>query len=91
MDRDVDETLIKRGNVYGDYSDTIEARAMIMAVLKKHYHKTNGKEMDTKTFVMLGDLVMKLVRASGSPDHADTYHDIAGYAKLIEREQCEEK
>lgn len=90
MKKDLKETLVKRGSVYGNYMDTIEARSEIMTILNKHHEKSNDNTMSVKEFIMIGDLVMKIVRASASPKYADTFHDIAGYAKLIEEEFCSE-
>ena len=80
----VEQTLEQRGEVYGSYRDGIELRAKIMTDLNQHHKDVTGVEMNMTTQVAFGDLVMKLVRAAGKPSHTDSFHDLAGYATLIE-------
>lgn len=81
----VDDTLKARGSVYGSYGDVLQARAAIMNILQKRYMDVNDDEfIPEEIFIGLGDIVLKLVRAAGSPHHADSFHDLQGYAKLME-------
>ncbi len=85
-------TMKERGNRYGNYLDTIKARTDIIEILKIHHFNSNGEnEIPNESLVMLGDIVMKLVRASASPKYIDNYHDIACYATLIEKEFANEE
>lgn len=80
----VEATLEKRGSIYGSYSKVIAARGNIMEVLKEHHLTITGYEMSSEMQVAMGDLVLKLVRGAGAPSHDDSWHDLGGYAKLIE-------
>lgn len=80
----VDDTLKERGNVYGNYGDVLKARTEIMGILQRRYIEVNDEFIPEEIFVGIGDIVLKLVRAAGSPHHADSFHDLQGYAKLME-------
>jgi hypothetical protein len=79
----VDATLGEREKNYGDFSDNARSAQMLKGVLhlsaKWHAAPDYVKEAT--------DLIMsKLARAfSGDPLHIDTWHDIQGYAKLVEQ------
>ncbi len=81
----IDQTLKKRGSIYGDYGEVVAIRTGIMELLMKHYEEVNGEPMPEAWKTMFGDIVLKLVRASGKPTYPDSWHDLAGYATLIER------
>lgn len=80
----VNETLKQRGAVYGDYKGGSEFRANVMQLIKNRYAEVNGKLLDALHMVYLYDIVNKLSRLASTPDHIDTWHDIAGYATLVE-------
>jgi hypothetical protein len=80
----VEATLGQRGSIYGSYDNVIATRASIMDLLKAHHKKTYGDDMSDKMGVALGDIVLKLVRGVGAPEYADSWHDLAGYATLME-------
>lgn len=80
----VTDTLKQRGSIYGKYEDVVKSRAKIMDVLEAHYEKVNGVPMDKADSIAFGDLVLKLIRAAGAPDYPDSFHDLAGYATLME-------
>ena len=80
----VDETLKQRGGVYGSYEKVIATRATILEALKAHHKQATGDDMGTTIEVAFGDLVLKLVRGAGAPYYPDSFHDLAGYAKLME-------
>jgi len=91
-ENDHEHTMKERGNRYGNYLDTIKARTAILEILKIHHLNSNdNSEISSNVLVMLGDIVMKLVRASASPKYIDNYHDIACYATLIEKEFANEE
>jgi hypothetical protein len=83
------ETLNERGSRYGSYSDVIEARSRIMEILTQHNERSGLELLNNKFYIAMNDIVLKLVRASASPNYKDSWHDIQGYAHLIETELCE--
>nr|DAM42311.1 MAG TPA: hypothetical protein [Caudoviricetes sp.] len=81
----VNETLKERGKVYGDYKGGSEFRANVMKLIKDRHLAVNGKNLDAVQMVYIYDIVNKLSRLATTPDHIDTWHDIAGYATLVEK------
>lgn len=85
------ETLDERGSVYGSFDAGTDLLASILNSLTLHRHNTTGSFMTTTEQVMFQYILMKLVRLAASPDHIDSWHDIQGYAKLIEEYYQEKK
>lgn len=81
----VNETLKDRGKVYGDYKGGSEFRANVMELIVDRYAKVNHGGMPAIHMVYVYDIVNKLSRLAVTPYHIDTWHDIAGYATLVEK------
>ena len=77
----VEDTLKQRGEVYGDYEGGSILRALIMKTIHNRYREVHGKTMPPLETVYIYDIVNTLSRLAVTPDHTDTWHDIAGYAK----------
>ena len=79
--QDIDETLIARGQRYGKFED----QACIAQWFKNFMRDTAGwQRMDYDQREALEMIQTKLSRLlNGDPDYHDTWHDIAGYAKLV--------
>lgn len=85
MMSNVNETLKERGKVYGDYKGGSEFRANVMELIADRYAKVNHGGMPAIHMVYVYDIVNKLSRLAVTPYHIDTWHDIAGYATLVEK------
>lgn len=76
----IKDTLAERGKVHGDFTDNAE----ISQAFKDIVHSHDGK----LTPVMREGIDMILGKVgrilSGNPAHKDHWHDIAGYATLVE-------
>lgn len=83
---DVNDTLKDRGAVYGPYSLGIRTRAILLETVKIAYEEFHGKPMSQRQEGYFWDLFNKVSRLAISPDHPDSWHDIQGYAKLIEKD-----
>lgn len=81
----VNETLKERGKVYGDYKGGSEFRAKVMELIVDRYAEVNHGGMPAIHMVYVYDIVNKLSRLAVTPYHIDTWHDIAGYATLVEK------
>ena len=80
----IEETLKDRGSNYGDYGVNVEGVATIMGELQ-HIHKAKtGEALNLIDYSNLNYLVIKLVRLAATPNHVDSYHDLAGYSTLME-------
>ena len=80
----IDDTLNTREATHGDYSMTASAAQEIKTTIRK-YASTDIR----LNYVMMESLDLiatKIARALvGDSQHADTWHDIAGYAQLVVR------
>lgn len=86
---EIHNTLEQRGSRYGSF----EGHAEIVQSLKLIMHNTpnwNGLSVDKKEAL---DMIMhKIGRIlNGDPEYQDSWHDIGGYAKLIERNLVDEE
>ena len=82
----VEKTLKQRGSIYGDYERVCSSRVEIMNVIKLHHFIVNQAQMSEEITMGFNDLVLKLVRAAGNPFYPDSFHDLAGYATLMEKQ-----
>lgn len=76
------ETLMKRGNEYGEFSLQAEMSQSMESVLRSGpgWKKMNPAQKEAAKMI-----VHKLARlANGNPHSFDGWHDIQGYAKLAE-------
>ena len=78
----VSETLAQRGSRYGDFA----SHAQITQGLKKTMRESpNWEKLDPAKKEALEMIAHKIGRIlNGDPEYADSWHDIAGYAILIE-------
>ena len=80
---DVNETLTVRETTYGDFRHV----AYTAQELKKALSTGKSYDMHTSPFQReaIDMICSKLARiVNGDPDYKDSWHDIAGYAKLVE-------
>lgn len=84
----IDSTLQERGKRYGTFS----GHAMISQSLKAVMQETrNWQRLAPDQREALEMIQHKIGRIlNGDPDYADSWHDIAGYASLIDNRLCSE-
>ena len=80
----INETLELRGEVYGNFSQGISLEAIIMDHIKGRFYSQHNDVMPEWYATAISKIVMKLSRLAVSPNHIDSWHDIAGYATLVE-------
>jgi len=78
---DINKTLQEREKTYGSF----ESFSEISQALKNTLRASDGHANLTNAQVESLDMIMhKAARIlNGSPDHIDSWHDIAGYAQLV--------
>lgn len=78
----IDDTLIERGERYGSFKD----HAFITQSLKRTMYATpNWATLTNDKKQALEIIADKIARIlNGDPEYADNWHDIIGYARLIE-------
>lgn len=81
---DIDNTLAERQKTHGDFKD----HAGITQELKLLLHQHRGWATLTPSMQEALDMIChKMGRVlSGNAKHLDHWHDIAGYATLVERQ-----
>jgi len=78
----VSETLETRGTKYGDYTTLASTAQAIKAALKQGI---NYDSLDTDMRESLDMIAHKMARIlNGDPYYVDSWHDISGYATLVE-------
>ena len=83
----VEATLQQRGSVYGDFGVQRESVGAFMEIMKAAYVANNHIYPTKELMAEWSYLAIKLARIATNPDHCDSYHDLAGYAMLMEKER----
>ncbi len=79
----IDATLAERGTKYGKFIDQAAVTYKLKNVLREH-SSNHSKSYSYDQAEALDMICVKLGRiVNGSPDYADSWVDIAGYAKLV--------
>ncbi|EHU1403009.1 TPA: hypothetical protein MIV70_27730 [Klebsiella pneumoniae] len=81
----IQNTLQQRGKRYGEFKDVAQLSNDLMRLLQAapNYHQSLS---DSQHFalVMMTNKMARIV--NGDPNYLDNWHDIAGYATLVEQE-----
>lgn len=79
----IEDTLKERGEQYGPFI----LQAGIAQTLKKAVRACpNWAKLQSDQREAIDHIMVKFARIlSGNPDHVDSWHDVAGYATLVER------
>lgn len=84
----IEDTLAQRGSVYGEFKYQRECVSVIVAAMNNCFKDNNGGiSAGCEQLAEWHYLAIKLARIAVNPDHTDSYHDLAGYATLMERER----
>jgi hypothetical protein len=88
MNKTIDETLEQRGNNYGDYRDVAYTAQELKKILRysKMWHSMEPYMQESLD--MICNKAARIV--NGNPYYDDSWHDICGYATLVEK-QLEKK
>lgn len=85
----VESTLAERGSRYGDFTDHAEIAQDLQDAMRAHtnngstvagWHKLSNVQRQALT--VIADKIARIL--SGDPNYADNWHDLQGYAKLVE-------
>lgn len=82
----IDETLAERGARYGDFTDHAECSQALLRVIRNTMGPDKWRDLPDFMVEGLWMNCHKMARiANGDPYYADSWHDIAGYATLVEQ------
>ena len=77
----LDETLAERGTRYGDFADHAVIAQKLQDVMRERgWEKLDAKQRQALT--VIADKIGRIL--NGDPNYADNWHDIQGYARLVE-------
>ncbi len=85
----VNQTLEQRGERYGDFKDVAFITQSFMSVISTGCQSNALNPSQRTALFMISNKIARII--SGDPRYIDNWHDIAGYALLIEKELQEEK
>ena len=82
---DITTTLTQRGARYGAFKGHAEVTQHLKAYYRDELAK-RGKTMDADQYEALDMIMHKIGRiVNGDPNYDDHWHDIAGYATLVDK------
>jgi len=80
----INKTLEQRGERYGKFKDVAATTYALQEILRD---AKNHEHMADDQVIALDMICNKMARiVNGDPDYIDNWHDIAGYATLVEQE-----
>ena len=86
MNSSIEETLTQRKSIYGEFNDQRLCVGEIVQIMI-HCAKKNNVVLQPEIIAEWHYLAIKLARIAVNPDYLDNYHDLAGYAMLMEKER----
>lgn len=84
-EKSVGQILEERGEVYGDFDGNLYLRTQIMSAIDARYTAVNSKPLTNEQRHLFQDVIAKLARLAATPEHLDSWKDLAGYATLVEQ------
>ena len=80
----INQTLEQRGSRYGKFKDVAATTYALQEILRD---ASNQEHMTDDQIIALDMICNKMARiVNGDPNYIDNWHDIAGYATLVEQE-----
>lgn len=90
----VDNTLQERGTRYGEFHDQAEYAQDMKAIFQRSPNWAKMTADQREGLEMIANKIGRIL--NGDPNYTDSWHDISGYAQLVEkrieqREKAKEK
>lgn len=79
---DVEQTLAERGARYGDFTDHARYAQALQDVMRSMPNWDELTPDKKQGLTVIADKIARI--GTGDPEYTDNYHDIGGYAKLME-------
>ena len=80
----INKTLEQRGSRYGKFKDVASTTYALQEILRS---ASNYERMADDQVIALDMICNKMARiVNGDPSYTDNWHDISGYATLVEQE-----
>lgn len=78
----IEATLVERGARYGAFKDHAVIAQDIQSAMRKPEGWNKLAPDQKQALTVIADKIARML--NGDPDYADNWHDIIGYAKLVE-------
>lgn len=78
----IQDTLLERGNRYGDFTTHADLVIALKETMRSYVGWSNLSPVQMQALDTIMDKVGRII--NGDPNYADNWHDIQGYAKLVE-------
>ena len=78
----VEQTLAERGARYGDFAKHAAVAANLKGAMRNSPNWLKMSVVHTQALEVIADKIARVL--TGDPNYADNFHDIGGYAKLVE-------
>lgn len=78
----LEETLEARGNRYGEFKENAEVAQKLKAVFRESRNWEYLEPYQQEALDIIASKISRLL--SGDPNYPDNWHDIQGFAKLVE-------
>lgn len=82
MTQDIDTTLRERDDLYGEFSLQAEISQGLKEVMRHAPHYDDLSPAMVEALEMIQHKVARIL--NGGPSYTDSWHDIQGYARLVE-------
>ena len=79
---DVQTTLHERGARYGDFTDHARIAQKLQDSMRFHTNWGGLSDVQKQALTVIADKIARIL--AGDPDYPDNWHDIQGYARLVE-------
>lgn len=79
---DIQATLDERGARYGDFTDHARVAQRLQAVMHAEGGWHACSDVQRQALTVIADKIARVL--TGDPNYADNWHDIQGYARLVE-------
>lgn len=89
MSAGIDKTLQERGSNYGPFEGHARIAQQLKSVMRDTPKWADTTPEQREALEMIVHKIARLL--NGRPDHQDSWHDIAGYATLVENRIQEKK
>lgn len=80
----VEKTLEERGKRYGDFDKHAAYTQAIKRIMSNSGNWNGMSHSQREALEMIAHKIGRIL--NGDPDYSDSWHDIAGYARLVEQE-----
>ena len=80
----IEETIKDRHDKYGSYSDWARITSELKRVLADNVASKDFNHIHAESLDMILSKIARII--TGDPNLIDNWHDIAGYARLVEKE-----